>query len=73
MDLWCPTLEHSFQFKHRNNSKISKQIFRIIYNAPWYATNDTLHYDLNVPDVRETRLKSSVRDTPTDWSNTPTY
>jgi len=30
MDLRCPTLGHSFQFKHRNNSKIdfSKQIPR---------------------------------------------
>jgi len=31
-------------------------------NAPWYVTNDILHYDLNVPYVRNEIKKLSRRD-----------
>jgi len=61
MDLRCPSLGHSLQFKHRNNSKIQNKYFRIIVNAPWYVTNDTLHHDLNVPYVRDEIKKFSQR------------
>jgi hypothetical protein len=33
------------QLKYRNIIKIPKQYFRIIINAPWYVTNNTLHHD----------------------------
>jgi len=44
---------------------------RIVVNAHWYVTNDTLHHDLNVPYVRDEIKK--LKDTPTDWRNTPTH
>jgi len=46
----CPTLGHSLQFKHRNNSKILKQI----------PQNILLH-DLNVSYVRDEIKKLSQR------------
>jgi hypothetical protein len=29
------------------------KILRMITNAPWYVTNQTLHEDLNVPYITE--------------------
>jgi len=60
VDLWCPTLGHNlnieitqrFQYKYND---------RIIVNAPWYVTNDTLHHDLNVPYVNDEIKKFSQR------------
>jgi len=34
---------------------------RIIVNAPWYVTDDTLHHDLNVPYVRDEIKRLSQR------------
>jgi len=31
--------------------RFQDKYLRIIVNAPWYSTNDTLHRDLNVPYV----------------------
>jgi len=50
MDLRCSTLGHSRQFKHGNDSKISKQIPR-----------NTLYHDLNVPYVRDVIKKLNQR------------
>jgi len=43
--------------------RFQKKYLGIIVNAPWYVTNDTLHYDLNIY-VRDEIKK--LRDTPTD-------
>jgi len=32
--------------------RFQNRYFRIIVNASWYVTKDTLHHDLNVPYVR---------------------
>jgi len=61
------SLGHSRQFKHGNNSKISK---RIPQN---HCTNDTspmiLYAMISTYHMLEMKLKSSDRDTPTDWTN----
>jgi len=44
---------------------------RIIVNAPWYVTNDTLHHDVNVPCVRDEIKRLSQRYA--DRRNVPTY
>jgi len=41
--------------------RFQSKYFRIILNAPWYVTNDTLHHDLNVPYVRDEIVKLSQR------------
>jgi len=33
--------------------RFRNRYLKIIINAPWYVTNDTLHHDLNVPYVRD--------------------
>jgi len=44
---------------------------RIIVNASWYVTNDTLRHDLNVPHVRDEikRLKQRYADRMEEHSN----
>jgi len=32
--------------------RFQNKILRIIFDAPWYITNDTLHHDLNMPYIR---------------------
>jgi len=41
--------------------RFQNKYLRIIVNAPWYVTNDTLHHDLNVPYVRDEIKKLSQR------------
>jgi len=41
--------------------RFQNKILRIIVDAPWYVTNDTLHQDLNVPYVRDKIKKHSQR------------
>jgi len=41
--------------------RFRNKYLRIIVNAPWYVTNDTLHHDLNVPYVRDEIKKLSQR------------
>jgi len=45
------------QFKHRNNSKVSKQIPQ----NHCQRINDSLHHDLNIPYVRDEIKKLSQR------------
>jgi hypothetical protein len=37
------------------------KILRMITNAPWYVTNQTLHEDLNVPYITEVVHKRSIK------------
>jgi hypothetical protein len=37
------------------------KILRIITNAPWYVTNQTLHEDLNVPYITEVIQERSIK------------
>jgi len=60
VQLWGTASNSNIEIIQRFQNKY----FRIIVNALWYVTNDTLHHDFNVP--LEMRLKSSVRHTPTD-------
>jgi len=62
MDLWCPTLwgtaaNSNIEIIQRFQNKY----LRIIVNASWYITNDTLHHDLNVSYVRDEIKKFSQR------------
>jgi len=41
--------------------RFQNKILRIIVDAPWHVTNDTLHQDLNVPYVRDKIKKHSQR------------
>jgi len=41
--------------------RFQNKYLRIIVNAPWYVTNDTLYHDLNVPYVRDEIKKFSQR------------
>jgi len=54
----------------RARDGVLNMVLRIIVNAPWYVTNDTLHHDLNVPYVRDEIKKSEIRP---DRLDTPTY
>jgi len=48
---------HGIQFWTISKSNVEiiqrfqNKYLRIIVNAPWYVTNDTLHHDLNVPAI----------------------
>jgi hypothetical protein len=37
------------------------KILRMITNAPWYVTNQTLHKDLNVPYITEVIQERSIK------------
>jgi hypothetical protein len=37
------------------------KILRMIADAPWYVTNQTLHDDLNVPSVKEVIKTNSLK------------
>jgi hypothetical protein len=41
---------------HRSQSKI----LRIITNAPWYVTSQTLHDDLKVPFIKDVIQEESI-------------
>jgi len=41
--------------------RCQNKYLRFIVNAPWYATNDILYHDLNVPYVRDEIKKLSQR------------
>jgi len=58
MDLQYPTLRHNLQFKHRNNSKISKPIPQ---NHCQLGTSPIIHHDLNVSYVRDGIKKLNQR------------
>jgi len=41
--------------------RFHNKYLRIIVNALWYVTNDTLHHDLNVPYIRDEIKRLSQR------------
>jgi len=51
-DIWHPTVENScnVEILQRYQSKI----LRIVTNASWYVTSDTLHPDLKIPTIKQT-------------------
>jgi len=55
----------NFEASTNSNIKIiqsfQNKYLRIIVNAPWYVTNDTLYHDLNVPYIRDEIKKLSQR------------
>jgi hypothetical protein len=57
IELWSCASKSSITIKQRSPSKI----LRMITNAPWYVTNETLHEDLNVPYITEFIRKRSIK------------
>ena len=49
IQLWGTASTSNVEILQRFQSKV----LRIIVDAPWYVTNDTLHRDLRIPTVRE--------------------
>jgi len=49
VQLWDTTTNSNIEIIYRFQNKY----LRIIVDAPWYVTNDTLHHDLNVSHVRD--------------------
>jgi hypothetical protein len=49
IELWGCARKSNITIMQRSQSKI----LRMITNAPWYVTNQTLHEDLNVPYITE--------------------
>jgi len=41
--------------------RFQNKYLRIIINASWYVTNDTLHHDVNMPYVRDEIRRFSQR------------
>jgi len=66
VQLWGIVADSNVEIIQRFQNKY----LRIIVNAPWYVTNDTLQH-LNVPYARDEIKK--LRDTSTDWRNIPTH
>jgi len=57
VQLWGTAFNSNIEIIQRFQNKY----LRIIVNAPWYVTNDTLYYDLNVSYVRDEIKKLSQR------------
>jgi hypothetical protein len=56
IELWgCASKLHIAKMQ-RNQSKI----LRMITNAPWYVTNQTLHDDLKVPFTKDVIQEKSI-------------
>jgi hypothetical protein len=56
IELWgCASKSHIAKMQ-RSQSKI----LRMIKNAPWYVTNQTLYYDLKVPFIKDVILEKSI-------------
>jgi len=47
--------------KYKNTPKIKNKYLRIIVNALWYVSKDTLHHDVNVPWIRNEIKELSQR------------
>jgi hypothetical protein len=57
IDLWGCASKSNISIIQRSQSKI----LRIITNAPWYVTNQTLHTDLYIPYINDViREKSTI-------------
>jgi len=59
VQLWGTVSDSNIEIIQRFQNKY----LRIIVNAPWFVTNDTLRYDLNVPYVRDEIKKLRQRYT----------
>jgi len=57
VQLWNTASDSNMEIIQRFQNKY----LRIIVNAPWYVSDDTLHHDLNVPYVRDEIKKFSQR------------
>jgi len=57
IQLWDRTSNWSIEILQRFQNKI----FRIIVDAPWYITNDTLYQDLNISYIRDEIRRHSQR------------
>jgi hypothetical protein len=57
IELWGCASKSSIAIMQRSQSKI----LRMITNAPWYVTNQTLHEDLNVPYITEVIQERSIK------------
>jgi hypothetical protein len=49
IELWGCASKSNIAIMQRSQSKI----LRMIINAPWYVTNQTLHEDLDIPYITE--------------------
>lgn len=57
IQLWGCASKSNINIIQRSQSKI----LRIITNAPWYVTNQTLHEDLKIPYIRDEIAKQSTK------------
>ncbi|PNF38784.1 RNA-directed DNA polymerase from mobile element jockey [Cryptotermes secundus] len=57
IELWGCASKSNIAIMQRRQSKI----LRMITNAPWYVSNQTLHDDLNVPFVKEVIQERSIK------------
>jgi hypothetical protein len=56
IELWgCASKSHITEMQ-RSQSKI----LRMVTNAPWYVTNQTIHDDLKVPSIKDVIQKRSI-------------
>jgi hypothetical protein len=58
IELWGCTSKSHIAKMQRSQSKI----LRMITNAPWYVTNQTLHDDLKVPFIKDVIQEKSIND-----------
>ena len=52
MDLWNRAMGMRFTIKYSKNPEIPVQTLRLITNAPWFVTNQTLRQELCIEKVR---------------------
>jgi hypothetical protein len=57
IELWDCASKFNIAIMQRSQSKI----LRMITNAPWYITNQTLYRDLNVPYITEVIQERSIK------------
>jgi hypothetical protein len=57
IELWGCARKWNITIMQRSQSKILK----MITNAPWYVTNQTLHEDLNIPYITEVNQERSIK------------
>ena len=48
-------------FKHTNHTKNTVKTLRIVFNAPWYVSNKTLHKDSRIPFVEDEIVRMTNR------------
>lgn len=53
IQLWGTASNSNVEILQRFQSKV----LRMILNAPWFVTNDSIHHDLQIPSVKEEIIK----------------